>query len=63
MRRRWSKVEEAKLCELWTAGASMCAISTRLERSPASCGSKVDRLRDDCGVDLALRNPAGAVRK
>ncbi len=60
---RWSEADKAKLAELWRAGASIEAIARRLERTKRAIVAMADRLRDDEGVDLPLRNPAGAVPK
>jgi biotin operon repressor len=57
---RWTDADVARLVVLYRAGASGKAIARTLKRSELACNSKIDRLRDE-GVDLPMRNAAGAV--
>ncbi len=59
--RKWLPEHDARLCELWRAGASVLAMATTLDRSHTAIVSRAKVLRDQ-GADLPLRNPAGAVR-
>lgn len=57
----WSDVDVVKLIELWRAEVSIKAIARKLGRTPRAIVAKAQRLRDEDGVDLPMRNPAGAV--
>lgn len=57
----WSDVDTVKLIELWLVGVSIKAIARKLGRSERAIAAKAQRLRDEDGVDLPMRNPAGAV--
>ena len=59
--RRWTDEQDKRLCELWRAGASVLAMATTLDRSQSAIVSRADFLRDERGIDLPLRNPAGRV--
>lgn len=58
---RWSDIDVVKLIELWRAEVSINAIARKLGRSERAIVAKAQRLRDEDGVDLPVRNPAGAV--
>ncbi len=58
--RRWTDQDKDRLVILYRAGATGRAIAHTLKRTERACIAMVDRLRDE-GVDLPMRNPAGAV--
>jgi hypothetical protein len=58
----WTRDEEAALRTRYLRGEPISSIARSLRRSEAACASKIDRLRDDRGEPLPMRNPAGAVR-
>lgn len=57
---RWSDEDVARLTELWLAEVSIKAMARTLQRTERAVVAKADRLRDDLGVNLPLRNGAGA---
>lgn len=62
MNRRWSHADKSKAAQYWQAGVSTPVIANTLGRSEAAIISVIDRMRDEEGLELALRNPAGSVR-
>lgn len=54
----WSDVDIAKLCELWRAGVSTGTIAKKFARSKRAIVAKVQKLRDEDGIDLPRRGAA-----
>ena len=63
MKRRWSEADKSKAAQYWQAGVTTPTIANTLGRSEKAVISAIDRMRDEEGLDLALRNSAGAVRR
>lgn len=61
-KRTWSIEQEQQLIELACSGMKYEAIAAELGRTHKAVISKADRLRDDQGVNIPLRNRAGRAR-